>query len=244
MQSDIKFSLSIVSHQSGALIENLFESLRKFLPKNSEVIVTVNCPENENFLRSVSDLPIKVIRNSTPKGFGDNHNAAFEQSSGRRFIVVNPDIRLIESPFEELDLAFSVGTNIGACAPKVVSATLKTEDSVRRYPTLYRLLKRTIASQRTPDYDLHTHNTVHVDWAAGMFVMFDSAAFRAVKGFDSRYFMYMEDADICLRLARRGLKTLCVPSTKVIHDAQRASHNSWKHRRWHIRSAIRFLLRI
>lgn len=244
MQSDIKFSLSIVSHQSGLLIEHLFESLRKFLPKNTEIIVTLNCPENEDFLKNGSDLPIKVIRNSIPKGFGDNHNAAFERSSGQKFIVVNPDIRLNESPFEALDAAFSVDNNIGACAPKVVSVNLKTEDSVRRYPTFFRLLKRTIASHRTPDYDLRTHNAVHVDWAAGMFVMFDADAFRAVRGFDNRYFMYMEDADICLRLAQRGLKTLCVPSTQVIHDAQRASHNSWKHRRWHIRSVIRFMFRI
>jgi GT2 family glycosyltransferase len=75
-----------------------------------------------------------------------------------------------------------------------------------------------------------------------MFVMFRREAFDAVRGFDERYFMYFEDADICRRLWSRGLKVLYVPAATVVHDARRRSHRDPQHLRWHLRSALRFLV--
>ena len=74
-----------------------------------------------------------------------------------------------------------------------------------------------------------------------MFILFRSEAYMQVKGFDERYFMYYEDADIGRRLARKGWKTMLEPNTTVIHDAQRASHRSIRHLQWHLKSMFRFL---
>ena len=75
-----------------------------------------------------------------------------------------------------------------------------------------------------------------------MFVVFRREAYQEVGGFDDRrFFMYLEDADICRRLAREGWKVLVNPNVQVIHMAQRASRRNLKHMRWHITSAFRFL---
>lgn len=236
----MKYSISIVSHQSGRHLQNLLHDLRKFLPANAEVILTINVPEDEGYLKDAYDLPVKVIRNNRAYGFGENHNRAFEHALGRYFIIVNPDIRLTDSPFETLCEAFNVGT--GACAPMVLSPQKTMEDSARRFPTVVGLLKRVIMKHRSADYDLSDGRVQDIDWAAGMFVMFDADVFRKIGGFDTRYFMYMEDVDVCWRLWAHGFKVHAVPQAQVVHDAQRASRRSWQHMRWHIRSSIRFII--
>jgi N-acetylglucosaminyl-diphospho-decaprenol L-rhamnosyltransferase len=236
----MKYSVSIVSHNSGKHLDVLLTDLSKRLPPHSEVILTINTPEDESYLKSSMELPLKVIRNPAPLGFGANHNQAFACSSGERFVIVNPDVRIKSAPWCTLDRAFNFDS--GACAPTVLSPSGAIEDSVRRFPTVARLFERVVLGARRPDYIVPANlSPVVVDWAAGMFVMFDSASFRAVGGFDSSYFMYLEDADICRRLGTIGKKVLWVPSCSVVHNAQRASRRSWQHLHWHMRSVVRFL---
>ena len=235
----MRFSVSIVSHCSGALLPALLTDLRRTLPNESELLLTFNVPEDESFLGAFGDLPIRILRNDKPKGFGANHNQAFAASRGAYFLIVNPDVRLSASPFHSLMQPF-VTSCVGACAPRVMSLAGSVEDSVRRYPTVLRLVKRVLMGSRNIDYKAEI--ATPVDWAAGMFVMFRREAFEAVGGFDERYFMYFEDVDLCRRLQQAGWAIIYHPGTSIIHDARRASHRQADHLRWHIRSAIRYLL--
>lgn len=236
----MKYTISVVSHNSGKYLQYFLQDLCTFLPNDSEIILTINVPEDEEYLAYAVNLPLMIIRNSMPYGFGENHNRAFRVSKGNYFIVVNPDIRLFESPFEALEMAFTDHT--GACAPRVLSPDMTVEDSVRIFPTILGLIKRIILRRRIGDYCIGDGRVCEVDWVAGMFIMFRADVYREVDGFDSCYFMYMEDVDICRRLWKRGFKVNAVFSVSVIHFAQRDSRKSLRHLRWHIRSAIRLLL--
>lgn len=240
MTTSYPLSLSIVSHGQGQLIANLLEDARTFSGPTFEIVLTLNISEDKSFLTKFTDLPITLIENPHPKGFGDNHNTAFKHSRGNIFVVVNPDIRAPHLNLSTLT-ALAARAKLGACAPKVLSATGTIEDSARQFPTFARLLSRVVLRRQGPDYNLSGPGTVEVDWVAGMFVAFPRAAYEAVGGFDTRYFMYMEDADICRRLRRRGYSILMDGSTSVVHDARRASRRSVRHLSWHVRSALRFL---
>jgi N-acetylglucosaminyl-diphospho-decaprenol L-rhamnosyltransferase len=222
------------------MIRRLLEDCRTFRTPPFEILLTLNIPESKDFIREFDDLPIIVIENQSPKGFGENHNSAFKCCRGDVFMIFNPDI---SAP--QLDLAkiveFASLPGVGACAPKVVNSGGSVEDSARRFPTISKLIRRVLLRRREADYNLNASTTITVDWVAGMFVAFPRGAFEAVRGFDTRYFMYMEDADICRRLRHRGYRTLVDCSTTVVHDAQRASRRSIRHLSWHLRSALRFL---
>lgn len=236
-------TLSVVSHGQGHLIRHLLEDIRTAHSATFEIILTLNIPEDTGFLASFTDLPLVVIPNPTPKGFGANHNAAFERSRSDIFVIVNPDIRALELDLGRLvDLTRSPG--IGAMAPRILSAQGRLEDSARRFPTVPRLAARVLLRRRAPDYDLDNAGPVQVDWVAGMFVAFPRKAFAAVNGFDERYFMYMEDVDICRRLGQKGFSVCVDTRMSVVHDAQRASRRNLRHLGWHARSAIRYLLGI
>jgi GT2 family glycosyltransferase len=232
-------TLSVVSHGQGSLVRNFLADLRQGVDVPFEVIVTLNIPEDEVFISEFSDLPLKILRNPAPKGFGANHNAAYRDAKGDVFAIVNPDIRARPLKLTCLlqDLAQE---SVGACAPLVLSAQGRVEDSARRFPTPSRLLRRALLRRRELDYRWNT-DPIDVDWVAGMFVLFRREAFDAVSGFDERYFMYLEDADICRRLHACGWRVRLDPRSAVVHDAQRASHREWKHLRWHVTSMARFL---
>lgn len=239
MHTNIQFTLSIVSHGQGELIQFLLNDLAKLPAQNFEILITLNIPEDETPYHC-SGLPIRMIRNGAPKGFGANHNAAFCMSSAKYFVVVNPDIRVNALDLQNLTLPFQ-DQSVAVVAPVVVSIDGKVEDSARRFPTLMRLAKRILFSRRMADYAV-SYIPYSVDWVAGMFVVFRREVYQQVGGFDERrFFMYFEDADICRRIGLNSLQIIVNPNSKVIHLAQRASHRNIKHMRWHAISAFRYL---
>ncbi len=239
MHANDLITLSIVSHGQASLIRSMLADLAALPNQNFEVVITVNVPEDESAYQG-HVFPLRIIRNDTPKGFGANHNAAFRETSGPWFAVVNPDIRLKTLDFGTLLRPFQV-QGVAAVAPVVLSRDGKFEDSARRFPTLVRFAKRVLLRQRHADYQVG-FKPYPVDWVAGMFVVFRRDAYQQIAGFDDRrFFMYLEDADICRRLGFNGWQVVVNPSVQVIHMAQRASRKNLKHLRWHVVSALRYL---
>ena len=66
-----------------------------------------------------------------------------------------------------------------------------------------------------------------IEFCTGSFSAVDTAAFKAVGGFDEGYFMYVEDADLTQKMRTRG-KAYLVPQYTAIHAWHRAAHRSLK----------------
>lgn len=232
-------SVSIVSHAQGELIRPLLAQLATWQGARIEVLLTLNLPEDEGFTTTLGDLPIRLIRNLSPRGFGANHNHAFECSTGEYFLVLNPDIRADQLQFGPL-LEAVAKPSCGVAGPRIVDRAGVPSDSPRKFPTLRRMAARLIGGVRGPEYSQLTQTTV-VDWVGGMFMLFRAEAFRHLGGFDQRFFMYMEDVDLCRRVAATGQQVVFVPSVEVLHDARRQNRRSARHMSWHVRSLLRYL---
>jgi N-acetylglucosaminyl-diphospho-decaprenol L-rhamnosyltransferase len=235
-------AISIVSHGQGVLVKLLLDDLAKlgFGGFDSvSIIVTLNIPEDESFLANHSDK-VTVVRNLRKLGFGANHNQAFACSDTDYFVVLNPDVRISDSFSAQIKAAAE--TEWGCMAPIVLSPEGNVEDSARRYPTVNRIFRRVFLNKRDPDYRVKgLTELVQVDWVAGMFLVFRAEVFRALGGFDHRYFMYLEDADICRRANEYGAPVVVNPHISVMHDARRKSLKSYTHFKWHLRSYFRFI---
>ena len=238
-------TVSIVSHGQLALVENLLNDLAAHCETLLDVVLTLNVPEQSDAVPTHDCLSITVIRNDTPKGFGANHNAAFVNARGEFFCVMNPDIRLPADPFPALIDSVRLD-GIGVAGPLVVDPGGRTEDNGRLFPTfsllgkkLWRRVIRRLEPQ--PDYTIGQER-IFPEWIGGMCMLFPTSIYRAVGGFDERYFLYYEDVDLCWRLRRLGFRAVLDPGAIVVHGARRSSWQSTRYMRWHLSSMLRFLV--
>lgn len=236
-----EIALSVVSHGQNALVNQLLRDLSRQPAGRLAVLVTLNIADSVPLEAAGAAFPLEVIVNRSPKGFGANHNSAFARCATRYFCVANPDIRLDADPFTALLQALERPA-AAVAGPLVRKPSGEVEDSARRFPTPASLIAKLAGIGRGPEYPSN-RGPIEVDWVAGMFMLFRSEAFRAVSGFDERYFLYYEDVDICRRLHLAGRRTLYQPGAEVIHDARRASRRSLSYLRWHLQSMLRFLTR-
>jgi GT2 family glycosyltransferase len=221
--------LSVVSHGQGALVRRLLHDLVALRPPSlGRVIITCNLPEDLEVPAAVP-FEIEVIRNEVAAGFGHNHNVAFQRCSLPFFAVCNPDIRLNADPFPVLLAALATGPALAA--PAVVSPQGELEDSARRLLTPIDVMLRRF--HRRTDYQ-------EPAWLAGMFLVFRADAFRRLRGFDEKFFMYCEDADICARAVLDGGGIAFCPQATVVHEARRASRYSFRPLQWHVASLLKF----
>ena len=232
--------LSVVSHGQGALVRLLLADIDKYCDVQSiHVVLTLNIVEPLPFVPGEYRFPVSVIENSIPTGFGANHNAAYRHLPSDFYCVANPDIRLTADPFPVLlDCATRVG-RIGIVAPAIRGAGGEAENSARRFPTPWKILRKYFGTRRLIEYP-HNDSTYFPDWIAGMFMLVPSTVYAEMKGFDERYFLYYEDVDFCGRLRLAGYEVACCPQAVVSHVAQRDSHRKAKYRVWHVRSMVRF----
>ena len=222
--SEPTVSLSIVSHGQFDIVSQLLEDLERFRFFIREIILTINIPEVIDI--QAFENNIQVCMNRSPKGFGENHNRAFEASSGEFFVVLNPDLRIRNFEFPLFLEKLSAG-NVGVITPIVENCSGEREDHVRPFPTVSQLLRRCsrllfprlcqVEGQPEP---------LSSFWVAGMFMGFNGSVFRDVGGFDQRYFMYLEDVDICAELRVAGYEIAIDYDNRVTHDARRGSRRN------------------
>ncbi len=231
--------LSVVSHGHGSMLARLLGDIERGWDKTGlRVVVTVNVPEELAFSPDDYSFPLQLIHNDTPRGFAANHNAAFRSAPEDLLCVVNPDVRCVVDPLPAL-LAALNQPGVALAAPVVVAPGGTVEDSARRIPTPGRILRRMLPSRRGPDYVIGD-SVLYPDWVAGMFMLIRADVFRALGGFDERYHLYCEDADLCMRVWRSGHRVALVPTARITHDARRSSHRRPRFLVWHVRSLLRF----
>ena len=232
-------TVSIVSHAHGSLLLELLADLNATESlRGSTVLVTLNVPSDHVDVSAYPNLRVVLLRNETSRGFARNHNAAFARCTTEWFAVLNPDLRLPRDPFPSMLALAQQDERIALVAPVVTDINGALEDSVRTNLSPLSLMRRKLRG-RTP---VSAMIPGEFYWFGGMFMLFRSAAFRDMKGFDERFFLYCEDYDICARLHLAGYGLRLDTGARVIHNARRMSHKSIRHLGWHVQSLFRVWL--
>ena len=230
-QAQNSLVVSLVSHGHVAQVQKLLEQMTRCKSlQNARVIVTHNVSEPALKMPSGGwPFLLETRCNSTPEGFGANHNHALCQASESFVCILNPDIELTSS--EDvfailLQTASQIGT--GCAYPGQVDEQYQLQDSERELPTPGALWRRRVLRQ--PE--------AGVDWVNAACLVLPQPVWQGLGGFDESYFMYCEDVDLCLRIRLAGLALVRAP-VQVVHSGQRASHRRWSHLKWHVRSLLR-----
>lgn len=227
------FTVSVISHGQGTLCANLIADLARCASGSiGKLVLTQNIPQT---LPRINGLPfvVEIIDNCRPKGFGANHNQAYTRCHSEYFAVVNPDLRLRDDPFPALARCLQ-DPRVGIAAPLVRDTGGSIADFARPLVSPWQVLRRRIGGMAL------TANLAKPDWIAGIFLAFRREAYGQLGGFDTQYFLYCEDVDICARARLRGLQLCMAQDTFVIHLAQRDSRRSLRFMGMHVSSLLRF----
>jgi len=233
-------TISIVSHGQAAMVSSLLGNLANQVGAACcRYVVTLNIPESVELVVPAALSDVVILRNATPKGFGENHNAAFEHCIGDWFLVLNPDLTF-HQPDTLLTLLAATPTSVdGVLAPQIVDQNGRLADAVRSNLTpwslLLRILKRDVGRRLSEE----GAGSGRFYWFSGMCLVVSATAYRAVGGFDERFFLYCEDYDLCARLYLAGYHLRSISGVRVEHRAQRDSHRKLRWLLWHIQSLMR-----
>src|SRR5262249_21153400 len=104
--------------------------------------------------------------------------------------------------------------------------------TIRYFPSVSRAFGEALASERWPlrprwlgereldpaRYDVEGD----CDWTSGSFMLCRREALLSAGLMDERFFMYSEEADLCLRLKRAGWSVRHLPDMTIVHHASKA----------------------
>lgn len=230
-----EWSISIVSHGHVDGVARLLTDFRHYLqPERVEVILTLNVEEPTAKIERTWPGRLRIIRNSIRKGFAANHNAALRTATGRYFAAVDPELRLHGNPFERLKSELN-DPGAGIATTLVFDEHDCVADNARRLVSPKALLRRYLLRDRNR-FTTNLRQSIDVDWIAGLLMTMRADTFTRLNGFDERYFLYCEDADLCLRCWNMGLRVTVVPAPVVTHVAQRQTLKRLRHLSWHCQS--------
>ena len=178
-------------------------------------------------------------------GFGGGHNFVLPMLDSTYHAIVNPDIVLKEDSLGIL-MHFLEDTGAGMVVPRLLGEDGKLQKVYRRELTVFDMgIRMFLPGCFQKRQDAHTMQDMDysrpfpVPFAQGSFLVIRTSLFQELRGFDSRYFMYMEDADLCRRVNQVSRLLYC-PDTEVIHRWERGSHKDGSLRKVHIRSMIQY----
>jgi len=235
-----------VTYDSGATAVNAVRSLFEAAHPPDDVVIVDNASRDDSYLSGLAgvDPRVRVLRQQTNLGFCVGNNIGRRALRPHPFVLfLNPDA-FVSTDFLDRAIELLKGDpRIAAMNPKLLNADPVTctptgrLDSVGVFQTAYgRWYDR---GRGEPDDGRYDGPVADVPALCGAALFCRQAALDQVAPggavFDERFFMYKEDIDLSLRLARLGWRLVLDPSVTVLHvrgwNPDRRAMPSWARRR-------------
>ncbi|MBV8940034.1 MAG: glycosyltransferase [Alphaproteobacteria bacterium] len=220
-------SILMVSYHTGAVLRHGIalalaqEGLAELIMVNNG-----NPPEAEAYLRALErqQPAFRLITGQGNIGFAAGCNRAAEAATGEFLLLLNPDCLLPARVLPRLTEALEHTPQAMLAAPLLLNPDGSEQRGGRRaLLTPDTALGEMMHAFRrgAPRLNLHhlppPEHTVEVPAVSGACMAIRRRDYQALGGMDERYFLHVEDLDLCLRVYRGGGKILCVPEVKVVH---------------------------
>ena len=197
---------------------------------------------------------LDVVSGHGNVGYGSANNLLLDRLRSDVHLVMNPDVELEPATLAAGLRALASHPEVGLVAPDVIDESGARQWLCKRYPSALVLFLRGFAPRLLqapfrPLLDRYEMRDVigerfvaGVPLASGCFMLVRTALFRRLGGFDPRFFLYFEDYDLSVRLAREAAIAY-EPAMRITHHGGEASRKGLRHVGWFVASARRFYAR-
>ena len=171
-------------------------------------------------------LGVSVLRPGRNLGYGRAANLGIAATRAPVVAVCNPDTMLDAAGVEVVAERFALEQELGALGPRIENVDGTVYPSARTIPAFGDAVGHAVlglvwpenpSTRRYRQLDADPAVPRDVDWVSGAAIWLRRAALDDVGGWDERYFMYVEDVDLCERLRGRGWRVGYEPRVRVVH---------------------------
>jgi N-acetylglucosaminyl-diphospho-decaprenol L-rhamnosyltransferase len=225
-------SIIIVSYETRDMTLECLRSLfRETGLDDFEVLVVDNASKDGSAAAIAEEFPsVHLMALDENVGFGRANNLAAERARGGHLLLLNPDTVVLRDAVGKL-MEFAANRpkagiwggrtlfgderlNASSCwgAPSVWSTFCLASGVASLLPTSALLNPEALGRWKRDSVRA-------VDIVSGCFLLITKSYWDQLDGFHSDFFMYGEDADLCLRGARLGVRPIITPDAEIVHYA-------------------------
>jgi len=226
-----RLDIVVVNWNAGRQLRECIDSIAAARKERFELerVVVVDNASRDGSVDALArgDIPLSVIRNTTNRGFAGACNQGASGSRSEYLLFLNPDTRLFD---DSLDVPVGfleepAHAAFGVCGLQLVDASGRIHRSCARHPTPRHVANRLLGLDRVAPRPFPSHAMVEwdhaqdreVDHVMGAFLLVRRPLFDALGGFDTRFFVYLEDLDLTLRARRLGQRTMFLARARAYH---------------------------
>lgn len=217
----VEVSVLIVCYKSKDLIEACLEGLFVHTRGVDFEVLLLDCSDDGTVPLVAERFPqVRIIDNDENLGFARGNNVLALHSRGKYLLLLNPDTVITNNAVGELRRTALQHPCAGAIGGRARRADGSRDPGCRQtIPSLRRLTIAALGGAKLLNGALDEAATIpgEVETLSGAFMMVRADVWRELGGFDTSFFMYAEELDLCFRLRLAGYPILMTPAAEIIH---------------------------
>lgn len=208
--------LLTVNYYASTLIKRLITSLTSEKTINYHLVIVNNSPDDYQ-IQNLLGNKIYLIEAKDNLGFGKACNLGltwiYQQNSTALVWLINPDAYLLTDSLAKAQQFFQNHPQISIAGTEVY------EPDGKLWFGWGKFIKKTgtIVVVEEPLY-YNQKPYLSVEWVTGCSLLINLQQFSQCPQFDSDYFLYYEDFDLCQRYAKQGHLVIVTHQISIIHE--------------------------
>jgi GT2 family glycosyltransferase len=225
----LKTLISIVTYKNNLkLLDDVLSSLSVGRDKN--IIISLYDNSASNDIKKIAVKHMCEYLESENIGFGSGHNQNILIQSSKNYInqvvILNPDVLITSRDIKTMLL--KIWNKDIIISPNLLNTDHTQQDFVRKFPTFLSFFIRFFNMSEKFIFKDTSDNFHKVPFAHGACYICNLITFKKLGMFDTRFFMYCEDLDLCRAAYLEGNGVFIDGSINAIHHHNRESKRSIK----------------
>ena len=223
--SDIELSIVVISYNTldmtRACLDSVFIQAGDLLIK---VIVVDNDSRDGSVEMIANEFPQAIlIRNQQNKGFAVANNEGFEFVEGKYVLLLNSDTVVLGDVLQQSLKYLGAHPDTGAMGCRVLNSDGSMQRTCSGYPSLSRLLLKTIGLDRVEIFDTYLlrswkrDSEREVETISGCYLMLRKEIIDELGGLDESFFFFGEETDWCLQMRKASWRLMFAPVGEITH---------------------------
>ncbi len=227
----LELSIIIINWKSKAFVGKCLESIRENAGALSHEVIVVDNASYDGCAEMIQSEfhDVIFIQSEQNLGFAGANNLAFAKCRGRNIMFLNPDTEIQGTAIQTLLTALKSIADAGMVGAHLLNSDLSLQTtcitalpSIPNQSLASNFLRRTFPKWSIwgmqPLFEV-IKTPVPVEAISGACMLAKREVLDQVCCFSMDYFMYLEDMDLCLKVAKTGHRIYYVPEARIIHHA-------------------------